>query len=109
MQTRISRFIAIDPPLTLVTDRRYGSGQIGAILPGMLSDLGDIGQLMSLVAPRPTWVISGRNMQGEILERKELVSSLSFAASIYKVSDSRELHVVTDQGRENWLELIFGK
>ena len=48
-------------------------------------------------------------MQGEILERKELVSSLSFAASIYKVSDSRELHVVTDQGRENWLELIFGK
>ena len=109
IQTRISRFIAIDPPLTLVTDRRYGSGQIGAILPGMLSDLGDIGQLMSLVAPRPTWVISGRNMQGEILERKELVSSLSFAASIYKVSDSRELHVVTDQGRENWLELIFGK
>jgi len=108
MQSRISRLVAIDPPLTLVSDRKYGEGQLGAILPGMLAELGDIGQLFSLVAPRPSWVIAGKNMQAEMLERKELIHSLSFAASIYKVMDSRELHVLSETGREVWLERVFG-
>ena len=108
IQSRISRLVAIDPPLTLVSDRKYGEGQLGAILPGMLAELGDIGQLFSLVAPRPSWVIAGKNMQAETLERKELIHSLSFAASIYKVMDSRELHVLSETGREVWLERVFG-
>ncbi|MBA63952.1 MAG: acetylxylan esterase [Planctomycetaceae bacterium] len=108
MQTRISQLVAIDPPLTLLSDRRYAEGQLGAILPGMLAELGDIGQLLSLVAPRPTWVISGKNMQGETLDRKQLISALSFAATIYKITESRELHVVSQQGREAWPELVFG-
>ncbi len=108
MQSRISRLVAIDPPLTLVSDRKYGEGQLGAILPGMLAELGDIGQLFSLVAPRPSWVIAGKNMQGETLDRKELIHSLSFSASIYKVMDSRDLHVLSETARDVWLERAFG-
>ena len=109
LQSRVKQVIALDPPLTLQSDRKYGDGQIGAILPGMLSDLGDIGQLISLVAPRSTWVIAGKTMQGENLERRELVDSLSYAASIYKVNDSRALHVLTAEGRADWLERVFAK
>jgi len=109
LQSRVKQVIALDPPLTLQSDRKYGDGQIGAILPGMLSDLGDIGQLISLVAPRSTWVIAGKTMQGENLERRELVDSLSYAASIYKVNDSRALHVLTAEGRDDWLERVFAK
>ena len=107
MQSRISRLVAIDPPLTLVSDRKYGEGQLGAILPGMLAELGDIGQLFSLVAPRPTWLISGKNMQGETLDRKDLIHSLSFAASIYKIMESRDLRVLSEQAKEVWLDRVF--
>lgn len=109
LQTRVSQIVALDPPLTLVTDTPYGEGQLGAILPGMLAQLGDIGQLFSLVAPRPTWVVGGRDMQGAELDKKRLVSSLSYSASIYKMAQSRELHVVTEAGRESWPQLVFGK
>ncbi|MBT5597695.1 MAG: prolyl oligopeptidase family serine peptidase [Planctomycetaceae bacterium] len=107
LQSRIKRFVALDAPLTLASDRRYGAGQIGAILPGMLSDLGDIGQLVSLVAPRPTWIVAGKNMQGEDLDRKLLIESLAYAASIYKMNQSRELHVMMADGRKNWLRRVF--
>ena len=107
LQSRIKRFVALDAPLTLASDRRYGDGQIGAILPGMLSDLGDIGQLVSLVAPRPTWIVAGKNMQGEDLERKQLIDSLAYAASIYKINQSRELHVMMADGRKDWLRRVF--
>jgi hypothetical protein len=107
LQSRVKRFVALDAPLTLVSERRYGEGQIGAILPGMLSDLGDIGHLVSLVTPRPTWIVAGKNMQGEDLDRKQLIDSLAYAASIYKINQSRELHVMMADGRNDWLRRVF--
>ena len=107
LQSRVKRFVALDAPLTLVSERRYGAGQIGAILPGMLSDLGDIGHLVSLVTPRPTWIVAGKNMQGEDLDRKQLIDSLAYAASIYKINQSRELHVMMADGRNDWLRRVF--
>jgi hypothetical protein len=107
LQSRVKRFVALDAPLTLVSERRYGEGQIGAILPGMLSDLGDIGHLVSLVTPRPTWIVAGKNMQGEDLDRKQLIDSLAYAASIYKINQSRELHVMMADGRKDWLRRVI--
>ena len=107
LQSRVKRFVALDAPLTLVSERPYGEGQIGAILPGMLSDLGDIGQLVSLVAPRPTWIVAGKNMQGEDLDRKQLIDSLAYTASIYKINQSSELHVMMADGRKDWLRRVF--
>ena len=107
LQSRVKRFVALDAPLTLMSERSYGEGQIGAILPGMLSDLGDIGQLVSLVAPRPTWIVTGKNMQGEDLNRKELIDSLAYTASIFKINQSTELHVMMADGRNDWLRRVF--
>ncbi len=107
LQTRVKQLVALDAPLTLVSERAYGPGQIGAILPGMLATLGDIGNLLSLVAPRPVWVIAGKNMQAEDLTRDDLVETLSYAASIYKVNESRELHVMMPEGRDRWLQRVF--
>jgi hypothetical protein len=73
----------------------------------MLSDLGDIGQLVSLVAPRPTWIVTGKNMQGEDLDRKELIDSLAYTASIFKINQSTELHVMMADGRNDWLRRVF--
>ena len=107
LQTRVKQLVALDAPLTLVSERAYGPGQLGAILPGMLATLGDIGNLLSLVAPRPVWVIAGKNMQAEDLTRDDLVETLSYAASIYKVNESRELHVMMPEGRDRWLQRVF--
>jgi hypothetical protein len=46
-------------------------------------------------------------MQGQDLERKQLIDSLAYAASIYEINQSRELHVMMADGRKDWLRRVF--
>jgi dienelactone hydrolase len=82
---RIAGVIAVDSPVSYLTDAPYGSKmRMGVLLPGVVS-VGDVPQLAALMAPRRLVFADGMTPHGERLKEKELTAALSFATDVYRV------------------------
>jgi dienelactone hydrolase len=84
---RVDRVAALDSPLSLVSDTPYAKGRVGILVPGMLSRIGDIAQLLALCAPRPLLVAGGMAGNGQKLTPAELEKVLDYPREAYKIAD----------------------
>jgi dienelactone hydrolase len=82
---RVAGVVAVDTPVSYLTDAPYGpTMRMGVLLPGIVG-VGDVPQLAALMAPRRLAFADGVTPRGEKLKEKELTAALSFAADVYKV------------------------
>ena len=52
LDSRITSVAALDTLASYVTETPYDAGRLGILVPGILREIGDVGRLASLVAPR---------------------------------------------------------
>ena len=83
---RIGRLAALEAPLTLVSDQPFAHGRAGILVPGMLTAIGDIAQLLALGAPRPQLVAGGRAGDGKQMDREGLHSLLAYPRRVYELA-----------------------
>jgi pimeloyl-ACP methyl ester carboxylesterase len=82
---RVAGAVAIDAPVSFVTDRAYGAGtRMGLLAPGILR-VGDVPHLAALTAPRRLLVAGGVTPQGKALGEKELGDAFGFTRALYKL------------------------
>jgi dienelactone hydrolase len=82
---RVARAVAIDSPVSFVTDRAYGPGtRMGLLAPGILR-VGDVPHLAALTAPIRLLIAGGVTPQGKALGEKELGDAFGFTKAMYKL------------------------
>jgi hypothetical protein len=92
---RIAGALAVDMPVSYLTDAPYGPAiRMGVLLPGVVG-VGDVPQLAALMAPRRLVIADGVSPRGEKLKEKELTAALSFAADVYRVHKAADKLTVT--------------
>lgn len=72
LDERITRVKVINTLGTFATDRPYRGLRLGIMAPGILRDVGDVADIASLVAPRPTTIQGAVNGSGELLSPDEV-------------------------------------
>ena len=82
---RIREVQTVGAPVSVISDQPYGDGPIGTLIPGSLQTLGDLPQMMSLLAPRPLQVINPISSQGEPLDAKQAAAALRHTRTTYRV------------------------
>jgi hypothetical protein len=80
---RISRVAAIGALASYVSDEPYRGQRMGAIVPGLLRDVGDVPHLAALVAPRPVVIAGGVAGGGRRLDADRLRETYGPAARAF--------------------------
>jgi hypothetical protein len=107
---RVDRVAALDSPLSLVSDTPYAKGRVGILVPGMLSRIGDIAQLLALCAPRPLLVAGGMAGNGQKLTPAELEKVLDYPREAYKIADGPgKLSISQESGSATVLRWLASK
>ena len=98
---RIAGVLAVNSPASYLTDAPYGpSMRMGVLLPGVVG-VGDVPQLVALMAPRRLVIADGLTPSGERLKEKELTAAMSFATDVYRVHKAADkLTVAAGQSAE---------
>jgi len=85
VDSRIREVQTVGAPVSLISDQPYGDGPIGTLIPGSLQTLGDLPQMMSLLAPRPLQVVNPVSSLGEPLDLKQATAALGHTRASYRV------------------------
>jgi len=105
---RIDRLVSLGGPSTLMSDERYGQGSVGNLVPGMLSQFGDIGHLCAMLAPRPLLICDPGLMTDKAPQRTSLAATFRYPAMVYKLLGKLEnFRVVLENGRNQWLSILL--
>ena len=105
---RIDRLVSLDGPASLMSDERYAKGSMGNLVPGMLSQFGDIAQLCAMMAPRPLLICAPKHLSGKEPERNALAAVFRYPAVVYKLlGNLKQFRVVLENGRDSWLSILF--
>ncbi len=87
---RVSAVVAVDTPVSYLTETAYATGTpMGILVPGILK-VGDIPHLAGLAAPRRLIIADGVAPNGKRLNDKELKEAYSFTTGVYKATKSAE-------------------
>jgi hypothetical protein len=96
---RVATTIAIESPVTYVTDEAYAAGtHMGLLAPGILRWV-DVPHLAALAAPRRLIVAEGVSPQGKKLAAKEVQESYGFTRQVYEVYKAQDKLTVAEQAR----------
>lgn len=94
---RISRVHLRNSMATFVDDKKYNGPRLGLMVPGLLRDVGDIGHIAALIAPRPLTIENSLAASGGPLSNATAHDSLKFCREVYStfgVADA--LAITTD-------------
>jgi hypothetical protein len=96
LEDRIHAAVAMDVPVSLVTDQAYPPGwRMGLLAPGLFK-VGDVPQLAALAAPRRLLVAGGTTLDGKKLAQHDLEDAFRFTSSMYRTSDAAARCVVRE-------------
>ena len=105
LDSRITDVAALDTLASYVTEEPYEAGRLGILVPGILREVGDVGHLASLVAPRRLVIAGGVAGSGTRLDLGALDEAFSFTRRAYEFEEAAEaLRVV--EGLEGRGELL---
>jgi cephalosporin-C deacetylase-like acetyl esterase len=97
LDDRIAAVVALDAPVSYVTDEAYGPGmRMGLLAPGILR-YADIPQLAALAAPRRLVIAGGMTPGGEHLGGEALVKAFAFTGAIYRLYRAGDKFTVRSQ------------
>ena len=82
---RIREVQTVEAAVSVISDQPYAAGPMGTLIPGSLQTLGDLPQLMSLLAPRPLRIINPVSAGGEPLDANKADAALKHTRVTYRV------------------------
>ncbi len=88
LDSRITEVAAVDTLAGYVTEEPYEGQRLGILVPGILREVGDVGHLASLVAPRRLVIAGGLAGNGGRLDQAGLEEAFSFARRGYEFEDA---------------------
>ncbi|MEX1231868.1 MAG: prolyl oligopeptidase family serine peptidase [Planctomycetaceae bacterium] len=93
--TEIKQVSVIGALASYISDRPYEGQRLGVIVPKILPEVGDVGHLAALCAPRPCLIAGGVNGAGAPLSQAALIDHYSLAQRIYEFAEAPENLYVT--------------
>jgi dienelactone hydrolase len=85
VDSRVDEIQAVGSAVSMISDRPYAEGPMGTLIPGSLKRVGDVPQMMSLLAPRPLQVINPVSVSGMALDAKQAAAALRHTSATYRV------------------------
>ncbi len=82
---RIHEVQTVGAPVSVISDQPYGEGPLGVLIPGSLHTIGDLPQMMSLLAPRPLKIVDPVSAGGEPLDGAAAAVALKHTRATYRV------------------------
>ncbi len=102
LDSRISHAMTFDSLTSFVSDKPYRGQRLGLLVPGLLRDVGDIGHIAALIAPRKVTIHGGVNASGEQLDFEAMQKNYSITSKTFStlnVPDNLEINaMVTTPG-----------
>lgn len=97
LNDRLTAVVAIDAPVSYVTDQPYAPGtRMGLLAPGILR-AGDIPHLAALTCPRKLQIIGGVRMTGGALKQKELEEAFAFTRGVYDMHKAADKLIIKEK------------
>lgn len=81
---RVTEVVTVGALASVISDEPYGFGEMGLLVPGSLKTLGDLPQVMSLLAPRRLTVLNPISPQGKPLAQQAADKALGHPAVVYR-------------------------
>jgi len=85
LDPKVTEVQTVGTAVSLVSDEPYAKGAIGVLIPGCLQTIGDVPQMMSLLAPRPLTITNPVSATGDSLDAVTAASSLAHTRATYRV------------------------
>ncbi len=85
VDSRIHEVQTVGAPVSVISDQPYGEGPLGVLIPGSLHTIGDLPQMMSLLAPRPLKIVDPVSAGGEPLDGAAAAVALKHTRATYRV------------------------
>jgi hypothetical protein len=93
---RVTHAVTFDSLASYVTDKPYRGQRLGILVPGLLRDVGDVGHLAALVAPRSLTIYGGVNGAGESLSKAAIQTAYQHTTDVYSALNVQpKLNIVT--------------
>jgi sugar lactone lactonase YvrE/cephalosporin-C deacetylase-like acetyl esterase len=92
---RITKVVAVDTLASFVTDEPYTNQRLGTLAPGILRDIGDVGHIAALCAPKPVVIAGGVSPGGKALKADELAAAYAPASAVFKLLGKEKNFVIT--------------
>lgn len=93
---KVTNTVVVDGLVSHLSDQPYVGQRMGIMAPGIVRDVGDIPQLMALVAPRKLACIGGVKGNGAALTTEQVEQALSYPRNIYKLLQAGDQLVIRD-------------
>ncbi len=90
LDRRISHAMTFESVATFVSDQPYRGQRLGLMVPGILSNIGDIGHITALIAPRKVTIHGGVDRMGEPLTLAAIKNQFMVASQVYLAVGSAE-------------------
>jgi hypothetical protein len=100
LDERITRATAVQSLASYVTDQPYRNQRLGTMVPGVLRDFGDVGDIAALVAPRAVTIKGGTNGVGAALEYDSLAEKYQVAKRAFELMDVPNMLIISSQTDE---------
>ncbi|MCE9561303.1 MAG: SMP-30/gluconolactonase/LRE family protein [Planctomycetes bacterium] len=92
---RISKVAVVDTLASYATDTPYTNQRLGTLAPGILRDVGDVGQLAALCAGKRVVIAGGISSSGKSLAPDELATAYKPATDVFKLLGQQKEFVIT--------------
>jgi sugar lactone lactonase YvrE/dienelactone hydrolase len=95
MDKRITQVVALNTLASFITDEPYTNQRLGTLAPGILRDVGDVGHLAALCAPKRVVIAGGVSGGGKMLTPGELATAYEPATRAFKLLGKEKDFVLT--------------
>jgi hypothetical protein len=92
---RVSQVVIQNSLGTFVDDKKQNGPRLGLLVPGLLRDVGDIGHIAAMIAPRSVTIENPVSASGSSLSRDAASTSLQFCIDVYMKLGAAEALVIT--------------
>ncbi len=84
LDRRITQVIAVNSLASYASAEPYRGQRLGLIVPGILSEFGDVGHIAAMAAPRRVVIAGGVLGGGSVLTHEQLVQQYGFAREVFQ-------------------------
>jgi gluconolactonase len=93
--SRITQVAIINTLASFVTDEPYTNQRLGTLAPGILRDVGDVGHIAALCAPKRVVIAGGVSPGGKALKADELATAYAPASAAFKLLGKEKDFIIT--------------
>lgn len=98
LDERITRVTTVRSLASYSTDQPYRGQRLGTMVPGILRDFGDVGDIAALVAPRAVTIKDGTNGIGQPLDQAALMEKYQVAKGAFERMEVPNMLIISYTG-----------